>query len=283
MADDRHGAGTLSTGQKVAMIESVEKIIAARCKQFVRPAPGGRSDHSAAEDAAQACRLALWALADRFDPAGVAKWSTFAYPAIGHALARFREEAYGFTMRGQCAAIGHDIEFKSATPPGAGDTGEGVIDTDGDEFDALDRSLAAVRRVMFADHLNALSPTQRRLVEMVVFGGLTLPQVADQLGQKLSIVELTFRGTVERLRAEGLIPAALVAELGITPRPVRPAKKWAAGEKAAFLAAAQSARPARDVAAEFGLLLARVTATRRRLRARASAAASARRADPCLA
>ena len=275
MASDRPAAGTLSAERKAAMIESVEGIIAARCRQFVRHAPGDRSDHSAAEDAAQACRLALWTLADRFDPAGVAKWSTFAYPAIGHAVARFREEAYAFTLRGQCGTVGHDIDFKSATPPDAGDIG-----ADGDEFDALERSLAAVRRVMFADHLNALTANQRRLVEMVVFGGLTLPQVADQLGQKLSIVELTFRGTVERLRSRGLIPAALVAKLGITPRPTRPAKKWAAGEKDAFLAAARSARPAGEVAAEFGLGSARVTTIRRRLRAKASAAA-ARLAELC--
>ena len=83
MADEGHGAGKLSAERKAAMIESVEKIISARCRQFVRPVLGGRCDHSAAEDAAQACRLALWTLADRFDPVGPAKWSTFAYPAIG--------------------------------------------------------------------------------------------------------------------------------------------------------------------------------------------------------
>ena len=276
MAEGEHQGGVYPDAkQKAKMIEAVEGIIITQCAAFSRWSEDGQRDTSVSDDAAQACRLRLWTAAGKFRLGGRAKWSTFAHTVVGFVVKQVRDNFFEATLRGQCHAAGRDIDFVVDAADPADDDGPADDDTD-----ALAGSLAAVRRVMFADHLAALTPAQRRLVEMVVFDGLTLAQVADQLGQKLCIVELTFRGTVERLRAKGLIPADVAAKWGIVPRPVRPAKVWAAGEKASFHAAANSDRPAAEIAAEFGVSIPRVTSTRSRLRSQASAEAD-RPAELC--
>ncbi len=71
------------------MIESVERMIRAKCLQFLRRERGHMMDDSTFDDAAQECRMELWKLAGSFRPDGPAKWATFAHNAILLALRRF--------------------------------------------------------------------------------------------------------------------------------------------------------------------------------------------------
>ncbi len=184
------------------------------------------------------------------------------------------------TLRGQIGGTGLDVQYVADTHP-ADEPDDEADAIDPDELDTVERSLNAVHRAMFAPVLGVLTPAQRRLAEMVVFRRLSLPQVADQLGHKLDIVEKSFRGVLTRLRAAGVLTDEMAAKFGVTIRVPTPMRKWAFGEKERFLAAVKSDRPAAEIAEEFNVGVARVYAVRRTLVAILATRETRRPADPC--
>lgn len=245
------------------MLKAVEGMVVAKCKQFLRSGRGNCLDTSAFDDAAQDCRMYLWKVAGTFRPDGPAKWSTFAYTAVGHVVKRIKDDVTESTLRGQIDEINFDMGH--LTDPRPSDESGESDESDGIDLDTVERYLGAVHRAMFAPILEVLTPSQQRLVELVVFRRLSLPQVADQLGQKLNIVEKNFRGVLSRLHAKGVLSEEMAAKFGVTIRKNKPMRKWAFGEKDKFLTAVKSDRSPADIAAEFGVPVARVTAVRRNI------------------
>ena len=206
----------------------------------------------------------LWKVAGTFRPDGAAKWPTFAHNAILLALRRFKESFHQSTLRGKIQDVGFDIgRVPDPCPADEPDDESDAIDPD--ELDTVERSMIAVHRAMFAPVMAVVTPAQQRLAEMVVFRRLSLPQVADQLGQKLSIVENNFRGVLTRLHAKGVLSEEMAVKFGVTIRKNTPMRKWAFGEKDKFLTAVKSDRSPADIAAEFGVPVARVTGVRRNI------------------
>ena len=245
------------------MLKAVEGMVVAKCKQFLRSGRGNCLDTSAFDDAAQDCRMYLWKVAGTFRPDGPAKWSTFAYTAVGHVVKRIKDDVTESTLRGQIDEINFDMGY--LTDPRPSDESGESDESDGIDLDTVERYLGAVHRAMFAPILEVLTPSQQRLVELVVFRRLSLPQVADQLGQKLNIVEKNFRGVLSRLHARGVLTEEMAATFGVTIRKLTPARAWAVGEKDLFLAAVQSDRSTADIAAAFGVPVPRVAGVRRNL------------------
>lgn len=264
MTADGQQACYATDEQKAEMVASVEGMILSKCVQFVRRERRHERDNSTFDDAAQECRLYLWKLAGTFRLDGPAKWSSFAHHAIVLALRRFKESWYESTLQGRVQDVFIDMGYV-ADPRPADEPDDEAETIDPDELDTVERSLDAVRRAMFAPVLETLTPAQRRLAEMVVFGRLSLPQVADQLGHKLNIVEKNFRGVLTRLHAKGVVTDEMAAKFGVTIRKPTPMRKWAFGEEDRFLTAVKSDRSPADIAAEFGVRAARVTAVRRNI------------------
>ena len=104
-------------------------------------------------------------------------------------------------------------------------------------------------------------------VEAVVFDRLTLPQVADRLGHKLSIVENNFRTAVARLHDAGVFTAEQATAFGVTIRRPQEPKRFEGEERQRYEAALRSDRPAVEIAAEFGVKPERVNANRRAIAA----------------
>ena len=261
--------------ERADMLKSVDELVFLKCKPFMRVAGGvshdiaRNRDDSGFKDAVQACRLMLWQVSGKFDLDGRAGWFTFAYKAVTHALARHREEFSKSTLRGRAYHLEDSFGWAAVTDPHAADVPEHDADGDfdPDELDTVERSLSAVHHAMFAPMLEVLTPAQQRLVEMVVFQRLTLPRVADQLGQKLDVVEKNFRGVLTRLHAKGLLTDEMASAYKVTIRKTTPQREWQAGEKDRFLAAVQTGRTAADVAEAFNVTVARVRNTRRNIAA----------------
>lgn len=261
--------------ERADMLASVEKMVLARCQKFVRTpsrdSDWGNQDVSDFDHAAQTCRLILWKVAAAFDLDGRSKWSTFAYNAVTHATARCLKAFHKSTRRGESIHLDELRMWDEVA-----DADDGPDDFDPDELDTVERSLSAVHRATLVPALEVLTLSQRRLAEMVAFRRLTLPQVADQLGQKLDIVEKSFRSLLSRLHDAGVVTDEMAAAYGVTIRRPTPKRQWQPGEEDRFLDAVKTNRTQADIAFEFNVIPGRVGATRRNIAAILAAHARAK-------
>ncbi len=254
--------------EKADMLQSAEGMIHGAALKFRRQRTKTLSDESDYEDCAQAIRLQLWEHMGAFRPDGPAKWTTWAHHAIDFAVKRFMGERHKAVLYGQARQqYEGECESLSTCDPEYDDEAELEGQIDGDELDATGAYLTGVRRLVHADKLACLTESQRVIVEAVVFERLTLPQVADRLNRKLSIVEISFRAAVAKLHATGHVTDEQVTEHGVTLRTASKPKYLSGDERRAYEAALLTDRPGADIAAEFGVTAQRVSANRQKIRA----------------
>jgi RNA polymerase sigma factor (sigma-70 family) len=153
------------------------------------------------EDFAQDARLALWEATLRFDPAGPAKWSTFATYAIRNVARKFM---------GQLSDTFNDVEMGGLADPA--DVPD--LDPPPEDDDAV-RLADAVRHQLAAPALAALSPGVRKLVEAVVLHRLNLDQIAAQLGQPVKVVKTNLQVALGQLARAGHLTADMGDRLGV--------------------------------------------------------------------
>lgn len=87
-----------------------------------------------------------------------------------------------------------------------------AIGDDDEQVRELDR---AVRRKLFQDTLAVLSNKQRRIIEAIAFEGLTLHQIAEQIGHPYKIVWLHCTIAVRTLAVAGKVSPELARVVGL--------------------------------------------------------------------
>lgn len=185
-------APPLTRAEREAMLAEADHII----KPFVLRSGVHKSQR---EDVMQDCRLAIWQVMDRFDPARGVAWTTF----VGGVVKRT-------VMRSLCDPQSGGAEGSSGRPCQLYDAAaehvpdrdtEHEIDGDEerDETAVYGELSAAVRRQLAEPLLAKLTPGHRRLVEIVAFDGLTPDQAADQLGQPVKVVKVNLQNAVKKM------------------------------------------------------------------------------------
>jgi RNA polymerase sigma factor (sigma-70 family) len=154
------------------------------------------------EDFAQDARLALWEASARFDPAGPAKWSTFAGYVIRNVARQFLGQLPADTF--------NDVEMGGLPDPADAPD----LDPPPEDDDAV-RLADAVRHQLAAPALAALSPGVRKLVEAVVLHRLNLDQIAAQLGQPVKVVKTNLQLALGQLARAGHLTADMGDRLGV--------------------------------------------------------------------
>jgi RNA polymerase sigma factor (sigma-70 family) len=181
---------------RARMVESVTPLVHKLVRESGIPA-------QERDDARQECLLAVWKATARFDTARGVKWVTYAGSAVRGILADlFRRFDAGHRL--PVGAIGDADPIDPASTADDADGPDGIESVGSEAAGAL----AAIAGPLVAD----LTPNERRLFALFAVEGLTAPQVADQLGRKLSVVEIAIRGIVRKLLAGGNLPADLVAK-----------------------------------------------------------------------
>lgn len=185
--------------ENAALIASVDAYI----RKLVRDSGCRESDR---DDLEQNARLALWKVAGKYDPAK-AKFITFAGRVVCQTIAEWNSKrrqqimpAFGELNDGK--RRGEQADNSSADA--AGDVGNSVV-----EAAACDVEFAAKRADGF---MAGFSESQIRMFRLIAVDGLTVDQVAEQLGQEVKIVEINLRSLVKTMIDRGQVPAELVAK-----------------------------------------------------------------------
>lgn len=261
----------LSHAERAAMLAGVERLVRKRVAAFGVPARDR-------DDAAADITLKLWELTGRFVPGGKARWSTYAQ-CVADTMLKARRE------RDAAAPPVVNKPLDEAMLPGPATAGDPDEDEDEDDDDLGGHAGAvatAVRRQLAEPALACLTPGYRRLVEAVVFGGLTVDQFAEQHGQPVKVVKTNLGTALGKLALAGHVPANMAARLGVDLRALADRADGAA--KKAKTAARRDlvaeelarGRTARQIAADLGEPVNTVQADARRIgRARQAGAAGA--------
>lgn len=177
------------------MVAGVENMIFSVYRAY-HFSPGDR------EDFAQDARLALWEASAKFDPAGPAKWSTFAGYVIRNVARQFLGQLPADTFND---VVMGDVPDPAEVPD---------LDPPPEDDDAV-RLADAVRHQLAAPALAALSPGVRKLVEAVALHRLNLDQIAAQLGQPVKVVKTNLQVALGQLARAGHLTADMGDRLGI--------------------------------------------------------------------
>jgi RNA polymerase sigma factor (sigma-70 family) len=211
----------LTIADRERMLLAVEKLIK-KAANALQNRLRSRFPDEDREDFEQDVRLDLWKALDNFDPTRGVKWSTYAFTAIDRASKR------AFTAAQNTPTLQSFDEEGSTLPDRA------VAREDGPEEprDADTELHAAVGRQLAGGILSRLGPGHRRLVERVVFEGLTADQIAEQDGHPAKVVKANIKAALRAMSAKGLIGhVASPAEVAAATAPINPWKKpeWSEG------------------------------------------------------
>jgi RNA polymerase sigma factor (sigma-70 family) len=194
-------APALTDTERAAMLASVEGIIQSVAGKAVRCAGGTAED---VDDAMQDCRLEVWKLTMKFDPARGVKFSTYAHAAITRHVAYLVQQ---FRQR-QCDMSPEDWDGLKA----GGRTLVQPEEIEPEDETGTDALFNAVNRQLLAAFLDGLTPGYRRFAELVGIEGLTCEQVALQLDLPLKSVRANCKLLIRALAAKGLIGHVATAE-----------------------------------------------------------------------
>ncbi|HEX3152818.1 MAG TPA: sigma-70 family RNA polymerase sigma factor [Gemmataceae bacterium] len=186
---------SFSRDERAKMIEGNRALI----KKLVREGGVHSNDR---DDVIQDVMLTLWKSFDNYDPM-IAKFSTFTHHVARHAILEYVSQR---SIRPQLISVERSVD-----PPDGSEDGEGAASGDSDEVFGLD-DWNQIFRPAAVDAIATkarLSAGYRRLLKMFA-DRLTAPEIADQLGQKLSVVEINMRPLVRKLVASDALPAELV-------------------------------------------------------------------------
>jgi RNA polymerase sigma-70 factor (ECF subfamily) len=169
----------IAAGDAAAVRECLDRhgpLVWSLVRRFVR-------DRAEAEDAAQEIFIALWKSAARFDPAIASEATFVAMVARRRLIDRTR----------------------AATRVPRSEPLEGALEVGTDApRERLDAALDATRA---ARAFEALSPDQRRVLELAVLGGQTHQEIAQATGMPLGTVKSHARRGLVRMRELVLGPA----------------------------------------------------------------------------
>ena len=194
--------------QMLASVESMVKAAGVRLQRELRPMFANEDR----EDFEQDVRLALWKLTEQFDPARGTKWSSYAFPAVE----RLRMTA--FAVAKSNPEIQPDEEAFAALAESPDREEHAPRDTATELHDAVRRQLAA-------GILDQIGPGYRRLIERVVFEGLTSAQIAEQDGHPVKAVKANLKAALRALCEKGLIDhAATAGQVAAATAPVNTRK-----------------------------------------------------------
>lgn len=181
----------LSEADRAKLINSVRALV----RKLARDSGARPGD---VDDLEQDCLLELWKASPRYDPRK-GKFTTFASRVCRGCIS---EKVRGAAKRRVTGATTMDhperVPDREPTEPEADDES-------GDPTGA-----GSILRQLALTALGAgLTPKERGLFALLA-DGLTGPQIADQLGKKLSLVEISIRQLVGKLVASGRLPPELV-------------------------------------------------------------------------
>ena len=159
-----------------------------RCLQHA--VAGGRIDHKRAEEVVADSFGQAWRTAERFDPArgSVTAWLATITRTRALDLVRARGRRARALTR---AAVGNSEGLAAPIAPAGEAPDRGV-----------ERQEA---RRMVERSLSELSESQRRIIELAYFGGLTQTEIAAELREPLGTVKTRMRAGLEKLRGS-LVP-----------------------------------------------------------------------------
>ncbi len=136
--------------------------------------------HAEAEDACQDIFIDLWRHAGRFDPSLASEWTFVMTIARRRLIDRFRRQS------------------RRIRPTGNGDQALSGVDAElaGPDESAMVAEDAKIAMAAMSD----LSESQRRVIDMSIFGGMSYPEIAEKLDLPLGTVKTHARRGLLRLR-----------------------------------------------------------------------------------
>lgn len=139
------------------------------------------TNHAEAEDACQDIFVDLWRHAARFDASLASEWTFVMTVARRRLIDRFRRQS------------------RRIRPGAAGEQVLAGIDAEdvGPDESAIVSEDAKLARAAMVD----LSDSQRRVIDMSIFGGMSYPEIADELGLPLGTVKTHARRGLLKLRS----------------------------------------------------------------------------------